>query len=281
MHFQNDRQWRWLSMEKRLILTLCYRLSLPGSASCCWWLACCPLHQSHLSWIPNAVGAVWQAEVGYATSELFIIESTFSLWMLVKGKLECSWYMHMICILILNVFIAISTITMNGRGNRGWLTSDKLCCNLFKKFKFKMRQSKCCWLIKGARQRGMSLSIASQWVRMETLPLSSDLPWWLFCCLSYSWLRLQVCIWKICDAEAPLLLCDTLPLSFAQSVVFDLEGLCGAGGRSIRSVPPNRASEEPQRMKSSLVIYEIRISPGTMWLWSRVAGQEEAKRFEA
>lgn len=82
-------------------------------------------------------------------SELFIIESTLSLWMLINGKLECNWYMHMTCTLILNVFIVISAITMNARGNGEWLTSHKLCYNLFKKFNFKKRQSKCCWLIRG------------------------------------------------------------------------------------------------------------------------------------
>lgn len=87
-------------------------------------------------------------------SELFIIESTFSLWMLINGKLECNWYMHMTCTLILNVFIVISAITMNARGNWEWLTSHKLCYNLFKKFNFKMRQSKCCWLIRGVNIGG-------------------------------------------------------------------------------------------------------------------------------
>lgn len=69
--------------------------------------------------------------------------------MLINGKLECNWYIRVTRTLILNVFIVISAITMNARGNREWLTSCKLCYNLFKKFSFKMRQSKCCWLIRG------------------------------------------------------------------------------------------------------------------------------------
>lgn len=78
-----------------------------------------------------------------------------------------------------------------------------------------------------------------------------------------------------CSSSSPSLW-YSLPLSFSQSVVSVSEGLCGAGGRSIRSVPPSRAlcSEEPQRMKSSPVIYEIRVFPGSTWLWSYVAGQE-------
>lgn len=69
--------------------------------------------------------------------------------MLINGKLECDWYIRVTRTLILNVFIVISAITMNARGNGEWLTSCKLCYNLFKKFSFKMRQSKCCWLIRG------------------------------------------------------------------------------------------------------------------------------------
>lgn len=150
--------------------------------------------------------------------------------------------MHITCILILNVFIAISTIKMNARGNREWLTSHKLCCNLFKKFKFKMRQSKCFWLIRG-EDRGMCLSVVSQWVHTEPLPLSSGLPGWLFllCCLSFLIKALGLDLKDLwCSSSSPSLW-YSLPLLLAQSVVFVLHGLCGAGGRSIRGVPPSQA----------------------------------------
>lgn len=174
-------------------------------------------------------------------SELLIIESTFSLWMLVKGKLECNWHMHITCILILNVFIAISTIKMNARGNTEWLTSYKLCYNLFKKFKFRMRQSKCCCLIGGKTEGDLfecSFPVSSQGAFATLL--------WL------AWVTPLLSVLFLIKALGLELKDFVLQNVFSFFVILSasvicsvfclcLEGLCGTGERSIRSVPPSQA----------------------------------------
>lgn len=193
--------------------------------------------------------------------------------------------MHITCILILNVFIAISTIKMNARGNREWLTSHKLCCNLFKKFKFRMRQSKCCWLIREKTEGDVfecSFSVSSYgafatllWLAQVTPPLLSL--WFLIKALG---LELKD-LW--CRRSSPSLI-------LSASVICSVFCLCFRGSLwgwwekpQVCPTKPSMAlcSEEPQRMNSSLFLHEIRVSAGNTWLWSRVAEQEKAEMFEA
>lgn len=65
-------------------------------------------------------------------------DSLFTSWVLINGKLERNWYMHMTCTLIQNVFIVISVITMNTQGIKEWLATLSICYGLFKKVKHKI-----------------------------------------------------------------------------------------------------------------------------------------------
>lgn len=65
-------------------------------------------------------------------------DSLFISWVLINGKLELNWYMHMTCTLIPNVFIVINAITMNSKGIREWLATLSICYGLFKKVKQKI-----------------------------------------------------------------------------------------------------------------------------------------------
>lgn len=165
--------------------------------------------------------------------------------MLINGKLECNWYIHVTCTLILNVFIVISAITMNARGNGEWLTSHKLCYNLFKKFSFKMRQSKCCWLIRGERVGGcvwvlfahegsygaFAVLLWLAWVTPSLLPS--------FFLIKALGLDLQSSQCR--NFSAILCLCHLLGLSLIYVVSVGLEW------EVVGSVPPSRAlcSKDP------------------------------------
>lgn len=166
--------------------------------------------------------------------------------------------MHITCILILNVFIAISTIKMNARGNREWLTSHKLCCNLFKKFKFKMRQSECCWLIRGKTEGDVfeyCFPMSSCEAFATLLCHAQVIPPLLSLLFLIKALGLDLKdLW--CRSSSPSLW-YSLPLSFAQSVIFVLEG---GGGRSIRSVPPSQAGPWVQMNPRGWVL------PGHIWI---------------
>lgn len=65
-------------------------------------------------------------------------DSLFTSRVLINGKLEWNWYMHMTCTLIPNVFIVINAITMNTKGIREWLATLSICYGLFKKVKHKI-----------------------------------------------------------------------------------------------------------------------------------------------
>lgn len=57
---------------------------------------------------------------------------------LINGELERNWYMHMTCTLIPNVFIMISTITMNTKGVRKWLATLSIVTVCLKKLNMKL-----------------------------------------------------------------------------------------------------------------------------------------------